>query len=96
MGTKKFDALIRQQCKPINYSNKVFKQLASLWETGVFKWNNLLTVKNISSTTLTYHIQPTDAILVRLPTSRQQNQQKNTTPHGHNHPEIHTSPPCQD
>ena len=33
----------------------------------VSKWSNILTVKNTSSTTLTYHIQPNDAILARLP-----------------------------
>jgi hypothetical protein len=33
----------------------------------VTKWNNLLAVKNTSSTTITSHIQPIDAILARLP-----------------------------
>ena len=66
MGTKGVDVLIRQQCKPINYSNKLLKHFAPLWEMSVSKWNNLLTVKNTSLTTLTYHIQSIDAILAKL------------------------------
>jgi len=36
-------------------------------KTGVSKWNNLLAANKTSSNTLTYHIQPTDATLARLP-----------------------------
>ena len=66
MGAKEFDALIRQQCKPINYSNKLLKHLAPLCESDVNKWNTLLTVKNIPTIAITYYIQPADAILARL------------------------------
>jgi hypothetical protein len=67
MGIKEFDVLIRQQFKPINCSNKLLTHLAPLWEMGVSKWNNLLTVKNTSPTTLIYHMQPTDAIIEIIP-----------------------------
>ena len=67
MGTRDRDTRVRQQCKPIRYSNNLLKHLAPLWETGVSKWNNLLTIKHTYSTTFTYHTQPTDAILAKLP-----------------------------
>ena len=67
MGTKDHDTLVRQQCKPIKYSNNLFKHLDPLWETCIYKWNNLLTIKHTSPTAFTYHIQPTDAILAKLP-----------------------------
>jgi len=94
MSTKKFDGIIRQPCNPVNYSNKFLKHLAPLWETGVSKWNSLLTEKY-----LLYHPHLPHTTHRRHPSqtiSRQQNQPKNTTPHGHRHPEIHTSPPCRD
>jgi hypothetical protein len=66
-GTNEFDALVRHQCKLIKYSNNLLEHLAPLWETGVYKWNNLLTIKHTSPTAFTYHIHPTDAILAKLP-----------------------------
>ncbi len=35
MGTKEYDTLVRQQCKPIRYSNKLLKHLAPIWEIGI-------------------------------------------------------------
>jgi hypothetical protein len=67
MGTKGFDTLVRQQCKPIKFFNKLLKHLAPLREMGIHKWNSLLTTKNSSPITFNYHIQPTDAILAKLP-----------------------------
>jgi hypothetical protein len=67
MGTKKYDTLVRQQCKPIHYSNKLLKHLAPLWETGVKDWHSLLTKVHTSTGTTTYHIQPTTATLSKLP-----------------------------
>jgi hypothetical protein len=67
MGTKEFDALVRQQCKPIKYSNNLLKHLAPISETGVYTWNNLLTINHTSSNAFMYHIQPTDAILAKIP-----------------------------
>ena len=42
MDTKEHDKMVRQQCKPIHYSKKLLKHLASIWELGIHKWNNLL------------------------------------------------------
>jgi hypothetical protein len=67
MGTKDYDTLVRQQYKLIRYSNTLLKHLAPLWETSVCKWNNQLTIKHTSPITFTYHIQPTDATLAKLP-----------------------------
>ena len=67
MGTKDYDTLVREPCKPIKYSNNLLKHLAPIWETGIYEWNNLLTIKHASPTAFTYHIQPTDAILAKLP-----------------------------
>jgi len=35
MSTKEHDEMVRQQCKPIQYSNKILKHLAPLWELGL-------------------------------------------------------------
>jgi len=67
MGTKDYDTRIRHQCKPIRYSNNLLKHLAPLWETSIYKWNNLLTIKHTSPNAFTYYIQPTYAILAKLP-----------------------------
>ena len=32
LGTKAQDNLVRQHCKPMQYSNKLLKHLATLWE----------------------------------------------------------------
>ena len=37
MSTKEHDKMARQQCKPIQYSNNIFKHLAPLWELGLNK-----------------------------------------------------------
>jgi len=37
MGTKDYGLLVRQQSKPIRYSNNLLKHLAPLWETGIYK-----------------------------------------------------------
>ncbi len=34
-GTKEHDNTVRQQCKPIQYSNKILKHFAPLWELGL-------------------------------------------------------------
>jgi len=44
MGTKEHDKMVRQQCKPIQYSNKILKHLTPLWELGLNNWNNLITI----------------------------------------------------
>ena len=67
MGTKEIDALVRHLCKPIKYSDKLLKDLASLWETGVYTRNNLFTIKHTSPLDFTYHIQPTYAIIAKMP-----------------------------
>ena len=66
MGTKHFDTLVRQKYRPVKFSNKLLKHLAPLWETGIHKWNSLLTIKYTSPSTFNYHIQPTNAILAML------------------------------
>ncbi len=67
MGTKEFDTLNRQQCKPINFSNKLLEHIAPSWETGIHMWSSLLTIEHTSANIFNYHIQPTDAILAKLP-----------------------------
>ena len=69
MSTREVDALVRQQCKPIKCSNQLLKHLAPHWETGVYKWDSLLTIKHTSPIAFTHYIQSTDAILVKLPHS---------------------------
>ena len=32
MGTKEHDKMVRQRCKPIQYSKRILKHLAPLWE----------------------------------------------------------------
>jgi len=46
MGTKEHEKMVRQQCKPIQYSNKILKHLAPLWELGQNTWNNLITIQH--------------------------------------------------
>jgi hypothetical protein len=67
MGPKECGTLVRQQCKPIRYSNNLLKHLAPIWETGIHTWKSLVTIKHTSPTSYTYHIQSTDAILAKLP-----------------------------
>ncbi len=67
MGTKNYDTLVRQQCQPINYSNKLLKHLAPLRETGATQWHSLITKAHDPKGTTTYHIQPTPATIVKLP-----------------------------
>ena len=43
VGTKEHDKMARQQCKPIQYSNKILKRLAPLWKLGLNNWHTLLT-----------------------------------------------------
>ena len=35
IGTKEYDKMARQQCKPIQYPTKLLKHLAPLWELGL-------------------------------------------------------------
>ena len=51
MGTKERDKMARQQCKPIQYSNKRLKHLAPLWELGLNIWNNLITMQHCAKKT---------------------------------------------
>jgi hypothetical protein len=68
MGTKEYDMLIRQQCKASQYFYNFLKHLApTIWETRTHNWHSLITIKHISPTGFTYHAQPTDAILAKLP-----------------------------
>jgi hypothetical protein len=67
MGSKEYDKLVRQQCLPIHYSNKLLKHLTPLWETGVTHWNSLITKTQDPDGTYTYQIQPTPAIIAKLP-----------------------------
>jgi hypothetical protein len=67
LGTKEYDKMVRQQCKPIQYYKKLLKHLTPLWELGLHNWNNLLTIQRHSNEDYTLHIQPTSVIMVRLP-----------------------------
>jgi hypothetical protein len=67
MGTKEHDKMVRQQCKPIQYSNKILKHLAPLWELGHNNWNNLITIQHHTNEHYTLHISPTNVLMTRLP-----------------------------
>ena len=58
--------MVRQQCKPIQYSNKILKHLAPLWEQGQTNWNNLITIQHHTTENYTLHISPTDVLMARL------------------------------
>jgi hypothetical protein len=66
LGTKEYDKMVRQQCKPIQYSKKLLKHLTPLWELGLHNWNNLLTIQRHSSEDYTLHIHPTSVIMANL------------------------------
>jgi hypothetical protein len=66
-GTKEYDKLVRQNCKPLLYSNKLLKHLAPQWETNTCTWHKLITSHHTDSTDASYHISPTDVILAKLP-----------------------------
>ena len=67
MGTKAHDKQVRQQCKPIQYSNKILKHLAPIWELGQNTWKDLITIQHHKNEHHTLHIAPTDVLLSRLP-----------------------------
>jgi len=60
---RRYDTNANPTDTPIN----LLKHLAPLWETGIYKWNNVLTIKHTSPAAFTYHIQPTDALIAKLP-----------------------------
>jgi hypothetical protein len=67
LGSKEFDKLVRQHCKPIQFSNKLLKHLAPLWELGIHRWNSIIAVPRHTTEDYTLRIQPTDVIMARLP-----------------------------
>jgi hypothetical protein len=96
-----------QQCKPIQYSKKLLKDHAPLWELGLLIWNNLLTIQRHSNEDHTLHIQPTSVIMARLPNGdkpgpksslRKKEKRKNEIPYkegylkGHRYPRGVYSP----
>jgi hypothetical protein len=36
-GTNEYDKLVRQHCKPLQYSNTLLKHLAPLWGMGIYR-----------------------------------------------------------
>jgi hypothetical protein len=44
-GTKEYDKPVRQNGKPLHYSNTLLKHLALLWATGTHKWSTILKTK---------------------------------------------------
>ncbi len=59
IGNKDNDKNIRQQCKPLHYSNKILKHLAPLWESREHNWQHILTIQYASPDLFIYNIQPT-------------------------------------
>jgi hypothetical protein len=57
---------IRQQFKPLQYSNDLLEHLVPLWEEVIHNWNSLISSRQTTPKHLNYHIQPTDVILVKL------------------------------
>jgi hypothetical protein len=70
-GTREYDKLVRQNCKPLDYSNTLLKHLAPLWATGTHKWTTILTIARLSPSNPQIHIRNTEAILARLPNKGQ-------------------------
>jgi len=66
-GTKEYDKLVRQNCKPLQYSNTLLKHLAPLWATGTHEWNTILTATRLFPSNTRLHIRNTEAILAILP-----------------------------
>jgi hypothetical protein len=66
-GTREYDKLFRQSCKPLQCPSTLLKHLVSLWETDTHRWSTLLTAINTFPPDTRYHIQNTEAILTRLP-----------------------------
>jgi hypothetical protein len=67
MGTKEHDKMVRQQCKPILYSNKILKHLARLWELGLNNLNTLITIQHHTKEHYILHISPTHVLMDKLP-----------------------------
>jgi hypothetical protein len=67
IGTKENDKKFRQQCKPIQYSNKILKHLAPIWELGIKNWDTLITIQHHKHDHYTLHISPTNVLMARLP-----------------------------
>jgi hypothetical protein len=65
-GTKEYDKMLRQQCKSIQYYNKLLKHLTPLWEMEQPSWNNLLTIQRHYNEDYTLHIQPTSVMKLNL------------------------------
>ena len=59
MGIKEHDKMVRQQCKSIQYSNKILKHLAPLWELRLNNWHTLLTKQHHTNKHYTLHIPHT-------------------------------------
>jgi hypothetical protein len=59
--------MVRQQCKPIQYSDKILKHIAPLWKLRLDSWNNLLTKQHHIKEHDTLHIPSTNVIMARLP-----------------------------
>jgi len=70
-GTREYDKLVRQNCKPRPYSNTLLKHLAPLWATGTHKWSTILTTTRLSTSNPQIHIRNTKAIIARLPNKGQ-------------------------
>ncbi len=59
--------MVRQQCKPIQCSDKILKHFAPLWELGLNNWNNHVTKQHHTKEHYTLHIPPTNVLMARLP-----------------------------
>jgi hypothetical protein len=67
MGTKEHDKMIRQQCKPMHYSNKILTHFSPLWELWHNNWNNLITKQHHTKEHYTLYIPSTKVLMARLP-----------------------------
>jgi len=90
MGTKEYDKMVRKQCKPIQYSNKILEHLPPLWELGLNNWNNLITIQHHTEEHYTLHISPTNVLMARLPNG-DKTSPKTALRNLSRHPKSHTT-----
>jgi hypothetical protein len=68
VGTKEYDKSVRNQCKPIKYSQQLLKHLAILCKLGINDSNILINLQHYTTVDYTLHIQPAKVSMARLPT----------------------------
>ncbi len=82
--------MVRQHCKRIQYSKKLLKHIAPIWELGLHNLNNLLITQRHNNEDYTLHILPTSVTMVRLPNGDKPGPE--TSPNLPRYPKSHPTP----